>query len=202
MPPFCCYFSEHQQLSATQALAIVVQLGRALSHQGKFAGSVPSQGTCLGYRSGPSAYDSHSGPRWEATNQCFSLHWCLSLSLPSSLPFSLKKAMKKIFSGEDFFSKSTTQNKFVKSQFWKSIIPFILLSLVKRHQITKDKRDTGLRLSHWRQLEVQLQVSSWSLTSLPHLESAQEFRTVWEWRQNIDIQNMELKEHDEQHCYF
>lgn len=86
----------------------------------------------------------------------------------------------------------------MKSQFWKSIMPFILLSLVKKHQITKDKRGIGLGLSYWKQLEVQLQTSSWLLTFLPHLESAQEFGPVWEWRQNIDTLNMGLKEHDAQ----
>ena len=39
------------------------------------AGSIPSQGTCLGY-----GFDSWLGSVWEATNQCFSLPLSLSLS--------------------------------------------------------------------------------------------------------------------------
>ena len=50
----------------TQALASVVQLVGASSCNQKVAGSIPSQGTCLGCKFNP-----QSRYIWEATNRCF-----------------------------------------------------------------------------------------------------------------------------------
>ena len=82
----------------------MAQLVGALSLNQKVAGSIPSQGTCLGAGLIPSLGTYGRQP----IDVCLS-HQCFSLSLPLFL-----EAMKKMSSGEDILKnceKTTKQNK-------------------------------------------------------------------------------------------
>ena len=63
-----------------ETLAGVAQWTECWTAKQRVAGSIPSQGTCLGYRPGP-----QQGGVLEATKHC-----CFSPSLSPSLPLSLK----------------------------------------------------------------------------------------------------------------
>ena len=107
-------------------------VGWSSSHKAtkqKVASSIPSQGTCLGFRFGPQL-----GRVQEATDQCFSLTLML-LSLSPSLPFSQIHKFKKIYVFLNLYS-ITTQHA--------CSYPYTLIDRSNRHKVLNGKQWWGV----------------------------------------------------------